>query len=475
MRHRLSIVVPIAGIALTVVTASAALLDVGDAIAQAFSKPVQSVPLGQCHTVPADTVCVEVPPPEPPAHVSCSVDRADTSATLTWEPGKRADAQLIYHGAGGFGPNLLDAVSGAAKAYELRPALLQHSYYVVASHRIGGTSGPSDIISALCAPAQLFYAGPSGLGASSEFATPAQTPSVQAAGPSTPASVQLAGAEATVGSVLSVATAVEVVPAIPEVRAVQLNWNADGRSVRYAVLRATQSGGPYAPLGETTSASYVDEGVPASVTLYYVVAGIDKLGGESDPTNEIVAPAFVAPLRRTLPPCPQVAEGDARPAATAAAEPPGEPGGIPPSCLPSPRATAAPTPRATATPTAAPTRTATPTLAATPTATATGRLPTVTAVPTPTPVATPAPSSGSGGGGTTPAPTATATPEPTPPAPSPTATAAPTATPQATATPAPTPAPTATPSPTLAPVATAEPTPAPTPAPTAESTPTAGP
>jgi hypothetical protein len=107
------IALPLIAIALTIVSASAALLNVGDAIAQAFKRPVASVPAGQCHTLPADTVCIEVPPPEPPTGLSCLINLVAKAAELTWQPGKYADKHTIHHGASTFGPNVLDSVDGS--------------------------------------------------------------------------------------------------------------------------------------------------------------------------------------------------------------------------------------------------------------------------------------------------------------------------------------------------------------------------
>jgi hypothetical protein len=70
---------------------------------------------------------------------------------------------------------------------------------------------------------------------------------------------------------------------------VTLNWTASTTpGVSYNVYRSTTSGGPYAKLTTTPLAAltYVDSGVVAGQTYYYVTTAVDGTGTESVKSNE---------------------------------------------------------------------------------------------------------------------------------------------------------------------------------------------
>ncbi|MBW3664530.1 MAG: fibronectin type III domain-containing protein [Actinobacteria bacterium] len=81
----------------------------------------------------------------------------------------------------------------------------------------------------------------------------------------------------------------------------RVQWAASEGAVRYRVLRTTNSGGPYAVLGEVSGArTFTDTGVARGVAYYYTVVAIDASGNESPPSAESLA--AVVPLGLPSPP-----------------------------------------------------------------------------------------------------------------------------------------------------------------------------
>ena len=448
--RRAMIILPLVALVLTAVSGSAAFLDLGDASAQASRHQVSVGPIGHCATLPAEVVCIEVPPPSAPTLLGCD------SGTLQWDESLTAARYHIYHSVLSIGPEQLGSVPNEQTDYGLRPSLLVHRYHLTASN-IGGESKPSATIAAQCAPAEATYSGPHALGASTLLA-----PTFEAAlaGPAdeTETPEGDGGDEAMRLDGITLALARSLAPAAPEdgagedepteeatpeptsepkpdttppvielppTRIVELSWARDGRSLLYVVLRSTTPGGPYAQVGVIEDGSTLTDEVATAATYYYVVVGVDAAGVESSPSAEIVSPGITLPpvvkAPKPLTPTPECPE-DSDEAVLVE----GEDGEL--VCA-IPTATPSPTPSPTATP--SPT-------------------PTAAASPSPTPVATSAASAGGSEPSPTPAPTpvSTSTPEATP---------EPTSTPEAT--PAPTPEPTPTEEPAAEPQATAEPSP----------------
>ena len=69
---------------------------------------------------------------------------------------------------------------------------------------------------------------------------------------------------------------------------VALSWGAVSNAASYTVKRAAEPGGPYAPLGSTTSNAFVDASASASQTYYYAVSTVDATG-ESVGLREVAA------------------------------------------------------------------------------------------------------------------------------------------------------------------------------------------
>ncbi len=333
-------------------------------------------------------------------------------AELGWGAVPGAQKYLVYYSrplSGYF--RLLAKVNAPSTEYdELRRSLLYHRYYVTAANS-SGESDPSEIIRVKCAPKRDFYDGPRDLkgkhrpheGAPDHFGVLAAT--------GTPSPLAT-GSGAT--------------------RDIELTWGRDGRSKKYIVLRGETRDGPYLERSTTTEARFVDANVPAPVSYYYVVVGVDEDGAESEPTNEIAVAGVVVPV---VPSPSPTATTTASPTVTAV------------SVKASP--TIPPTQTATPTPTATPTRATTPTSGGTSGASGGSGSGTMTPVATASPTSTPSPTPAASA-----VPTATATPTP-----SATPSASPTA--QATASPTPTASATAVP-PTVSPTPTS-PTPTATP------------
>jgi cellulose 1,4-beta-cellobiosidase len=76
---------------------------------------------------------------------------------------------------------------------------------------------------------------------------------------------------------------------------VSLQWSAAAGATSYHVQRATTNGGPYTTIASPTSTSYVDSGLTAGVTYYYVVSAVNS-AGESGNSSQVSATPQAAPL-----------------------------------------------------------------------------------------------------------------------------------------------------------------------------------
>lgn len=76
---------------------------------------------------------------------------------------------------------------------------------------------------------------------------------------------------------------------------VTLNWNAAGGAASYWVKRSLTSGGPYDPVANVTSPTYMDTAVVNGTPYYYVVSGTNA-SGESANSAEATATPNVAPV-----------------------------------------------------------------------------------------------------------------------------------------------------------------------------------
>jgi len=84
--------------------------------------------------------------------------------------------------------------------------------------------------------------------------------------------------------------------ATPGANLVSLNWTgAPGNPTRYNVKRATDSGGPYTPVGTTTAPTVIyNDSVLGGQTCYYVVTAVNG-SGESPNSLEVAATPTLAP------------------------------------------------------------------------------------------------------------------------------------------------------------------------------------
>ncbi len=240
-----------------------------------------------------------------PTELSCQLTCWE--GELQWSPANTpADGYRIYHKGswpytGGF--TLLAQVPGASTtSYDgLTPSLLQHSYYMT-SYLSSWESQPSQTIQAYCKP-QVHFPGPCGLEGENHHSQ----------------------------------------------RIVQLTWDPVAGAISYAVLRGTESGGPYQLIGATEATAVSDVDVSDGVTYYYVIVAVDAAGNESDPSAELVMPD----VQPTPTPAPAVSPppDNTAPVATPTPTPAGGPDVAP---TPTPTARATPTPEETPTPTPTP-------------------------------------------------------------------------------------------------------------------------
>lgn len=64
----------------------------------------------------------------------------------------------------------------------------------------------------------------------------------------------------------------------------------------YAIYRSTVEGGPYERIATTPGSSHLDRGLPPGTVYYYVLAAVDRAGGESGISNEAQAATDRAPV-----------------------------------------------------------------------------------------------------------------------------------------------------------------------------------
>lgn len=76
---------------------------------------------------------------------------------------------------------------------------------------------------------------------------------------------------------------------------VALSWSASANATGYRVQRGLASGGPYALLASTSTASYTDTSVSSGSTYYYVVSAYNS-AGESGNSNEASATFVHSPV-----------------------------------------------------------------------------------------------------------------------------------------------------------------------------------
>lgn len=211
---------------ITAVTASAATLSMESSTLGVFTAPAE----------------IELPPLTGTGDLTCDIDLGrDPPAVLRWEPAPPpVDAYRIAHQ----GPILgvwhgLTEVDAGTTEYPLRPSFLRHRY-AVASIAGDQQSEWSTSHWVHCKPGPAYH---------------------------------LAGA-------------LEGVEHHSQ-RTIALDWSPDQRSQRYVVLRGTQPGGPYEVVAAISSDSYEDQTVADGVTYYYRLVGVDGLGMESEPSNEV--------------------------------------------------------------------------------------------------------------------------------------------------------------------------------------------
>ncbi|HEV8629228.1 MAG TPA: CARDB domain-containing protein, partial [Thermoanaerobaculia bacterium] len=93
-----------------------------------------------------------------------------------------------------------------------------------------------------------------------------------------------------------------VVTAVSGGGALDLAWQAPTgpAPAAYRVFRALAAGGPYQPIGESTTTGFRNSGLTNGTTYYYVVTARDAAGNESGPSNE----ASGTPRDEAPPPAP---------------------------------------------------------------------------------------------------------------------------------------------------------------------------
>jgi len=79
-------------------------------------------------------------------------------------------------------------------------------------------------------------------------------------------------------------------------QSVALTWTASTGATSYLVKRSTASGGDYAAIASTTSASYDDTGLENGTTYYYVVSAENSGGTSADSAEVAATPAEPPPV-----------------------------------------------------------------------------------------------------------------------------------------------------------------------------------
>jgi len=75
---------------------------------------------------------------------------------------------------------------------------------------------------------------------------------------------------------------------------VALTWFDSLWATSYIVSRSTNSGGPYIPIGTTTTASFTDTSVVNGTTYYYVVSAVNRFGAGTNSSQVAAAPFIIA-------------------------------------------------------------------------------------------------------------------------------------------------------------------------------------
>jgi fibronectin type 3 domain-containing protein len=80
---------------------------------------------------------------------------------------------------------------------------------------------------------------------------------------------------------------------------VSLSWSTTGGATGYVVRRGVRAGGPYAEVATQQAAGYVDTGLSAATTYYYVVhaVGPGGPGADSAEASALTVPSAPAHLR----------------------------------------------------------------------------------------------------------------------------------------------------------------------------------
>ena len=105
-------------------------------------------------------------------------------------------------------------------------------------------------------------------------------------------------------------TAPQGVRATPTSGQVSLSWTAVSGASSYNVKRATVSGGPYATVASSTTASYTDTGLTNGSTYYYVVTAVTSQG---ESPNSVETAASTPPSTAPTCPCSTIWSSTARP------------------------------------------------------------------------------------------------------------------------------------------------------------------
>ena len=174
------------------------------------------------------------------------------SRQLQWGPSPGVDGYRLYHDGplGGDEFDLEGEVAAPAATYEgLVVSLLHHRWYVT-SYLGSWESAPSDTIEVHCRP-RISLPGPCCLKGENHHSE----------------------------------------------RTVELTWGGAPGAASYAVLRGTQSDGPYELLTTIGALTYADTAASDGVTYYYVVVALDADGNESDPSLQVaVADVALSPM-----------------------------------------------------------------------------------------------------------------------------------------------------------------------------------
>jgi fibronectin type 3 domain-containing protein len=154
--------------------------------------------------------------------------------------------------------------SSGATSYHVKRSMASGGPYTQA----GTSSGGSYVDTSLTNGRKYFYVV-SAVNSSGESANSVEvsaTPTAPASTPSVPANLQAVAGNAQVS----------------------LSWSASSGATNYNVKRSTTSGGPYAKISSSTSASYSDTGLTNGTKYFYVVSAVNS-SGESANSMEISA------------------------------------------------------------------------------------------------------------------------------------------------------------------------------------------